>query len=77
MNTNTILFIADQVIFWILIATIAWYGKSAPRWLFTVFTTYMIYYVARLAFGLKGWQRFSAVYVLGLGSVFMIWYYMV
>lgn len=77
MDTNTILFWVDQVLFWILVVAIAWYGKSGPRWLFSLFSAYMIYYVFRLAFGLQGWQRFSAVYVLALGVVFIIWYYMV
>lgn len=77
MDTGTILFIVDQVLFWIFVVTIAWFGKATPTWIFTAFSAYMIYYIFRLAFGMQGWKRFSAVYVLALGVVFMMWYYMV
>lgn len=77
MDASTILFVVEQVIFWIFVVLIAWFGKSAPRWLFTAFSIYLTYYIFRVAFGMRGWPRFTMVYLLALVIVFIIWYYMV
>lgn len=72
-----ILFIIENIIFWILIAVIAWMGPSAPSWMFAFLFYYLIYLVLRFVFSQKGMDFILYLNILNIivALGLFVWYY--
>lgn len=77
MSWSQILFVIENIIFWILVVIIAYWGRDAPGWTFVALFYYVIYLVIRYIFSYQGLDRYIYLNALNLFvilSLFAWWY---
>jgi hypothetical protein len=66
MQALVILSIIENILFWLLIAAIAWLQRSAPQWMFVILFIYLLYMMIRLIISKHGMERIVYIYTLNM-----------
>lgn len=66
MQALVILSIIENILFWLLVAAIAWLQRSAPQWMFVTLFIYLLYMMIRLIISKHGMERIVYIYTLNM-----------
>ena len=66
MQALVILSIIENILFWLLVAAIAWLQRSAPQWMFVTLFIYLLYMMIRLIISKEGMERIVYIYTLNM-----------
>ena len=66
MQALVILSIVENILFWLLIAAIAWLQRTAPQWMFVTLFFYLLYMMIRLIISKEGMERIVYIYTLNM-----------
>ena len=66
MQALVILSIIENILFWLLIAAIAWLQRTAPQWMFVILFIYLLYMMIRLIISKPGMERMVYIYTLNM-----------
>jgi|LauGreDrversion4_2_1035121.scaffolds.fasta_scaffold222267_2 hypothetical protein len=75
MNPSQILYLLENLVFWALIITIAWMGKSAPPYVFMSLFVFIIYWGIRILISLQGLDRAIGIYTLNISVTIALLFY--
>lgn len=66
MQALVILSIIENILFWLLVAAIAWLQRSAPQWMFVTLFIYLLYMMIRVIISKHGMERIVYIYTLNM-----------
>ena len=66
MQALVILSIIENILFWLLVAAIAWLQRSAPQWMFVTLFIYLLYMMIRVIINKHGMERIVYIYTLNM-----------
>lgn len=66
MQALVILSIVENILFWLLVAAIAWLQRSTPQWMFVTLFIYLLYMMIRLIISKHGMERIVYIYTLNM-----------
>ena len=76
MNTEDIVDIVENLVFWILVVYIAWNENATPQWVYIVLFALIVYFAVRTIFRKRGMDRMVWLYSLNmLVLVYLLYYF--
>ncbi len=74
---NGLIFIIENVLFWIFVYIIVFMGCETPAIVFTGFGFFLFYWIARFFFMKEGWDRVLWFYVINMFVTISLLYYFI
>jgi len=75
MEGLDILFILENIVFFILVGLVAWMQTDTPQWVYTSLLIFSIYWLIRFIFTKQGMTRVLYIYGLNMFILLILFYY--